>query len=387
MTEAATAATTHGAKRLSGRKSAPVRYSGRCHTPHARPRTTLAPSALRPRCRCGSANPRHPSSSPPALPGKIENRNRKMAPGIVPVTSGASPPSSMLTPTAASASIDSRTIAAHQPRPTRQIRSRRSTVRTPPLPCSTATSTIATAEGTRDPRSNGTKARPVGEPSPATTSGSHSAQEIRYARTKKLASGYCWTRLERRDVVDRVPVCRSSWRTTVCICVRSFSCGAIHARSPEYEREAGKLADPGCGFLVFVARQGAHLEEHGEHARRLVPVRGKGEPAEDAGDVLLDVAERDHQLVRDPVVRRRSAISSSTSRSRGVNSTSGSSLRRLDTNVETPIGSIAEPPFATRRTAPPLQQSQRAALSRMPRCSRRSRKAIETERYPPGLGG
>src|SRR6266540_9686 len=53
MTEAATAATTHGAKRLSGRKSAPVRYSGRCHTPHARDdaRAQRTPAALQMRQR------------------------------------------------------------------------------------------------------------------------------------------------------------------------------------------------------------------------------------------------------------------------------------------------------------------------------------------------
>ena len=45
------------------------------------------------------------------------------------------------------------------------------------------------------------------------------------------------------------------------------------------------------------------------------------------------------------------AISSSTSRSRGVSSASGSSLRRRESSVETIIGSSAEPPAATRRTA------------------------------------
>ncbi len=46
-----------------------------------------------------------------------------------------------------------------------------------------------------------------------------------------------------------------------------------------------------------------------------------------------------------PWLERPSAISSSTSRSRGVSSASGSSLRRFESNVETMIGSIAEPPF------------------------------------------
>ena len=45
------------------------------------------------------------------------------------------------------------------------------------------------------------------------------------------------------------------------------------------------------------------------------------------------------------------AISASTSRSRGVSSSSGSSVRSRESSVETICGSIAEPPSATRRTA------------------------------------
>ena len=45
------------------------------------------------------------------------------------------------------------------------------------------------------------------------------------------------------------------------------------------------------------------------------------------------------------------AIRSSTSRSRGVSRSSGSSFRRRERSVDTMIGSIAEPPSATRRTA------------------------------------
>ena len=47
---------------------------------------------------------------------------------------------------------------------------------------------------------------------------------------------------------------------------------------------------------------------------------------------------------------RPSAISSSTSRSRGVSSSSGSSRRARPTSWETTSGSSAEPPSATRRT-------------------------------------
>ena len=52
-----------------------------------------------------------------------------------------------------------------------------------------------------------------------------------------------------------------------------------------------------------------------------------------------------------PWFERPSAMSSRTSRSRGVSSIRTSSLRRLARSVETMIGSIAEPPSATRSTA------------------------------------
>ena len=56
---------------------------------------------------------------------------------------------------------------------------------------------------------------------------------------------------------------------------------------------------------------------------------------------------------RSPIAwfERPSAISSSTSRSRGVSSASGSSFRRRPTSCETIVGSSAEPPSPTRRTA------------------------------------
>ena len=46
------------------------------------------------------------------------------------------------------------------------------------------------------------------------------------------------------------------------------------------------------------------------------------------------------------------AISSRTSRSRGVSLASGSSRAGAESSVETIFGSTAEPPSATRRTAP-----------------------------------
>jgi len=51
--------------------------------------TRLARSALWSLCRYVRANPRHPSSSPSALPGKIEKTNRERALKMVASTSGA----------------------------------------------------------------------------------------------------------------------------------------------------------------------------------------------------------------------------------------------------------------------------------------------------------
>ena len=94
------------------------------------------------------------------------------------------------------------------------------------------------------------------------------------------------------------------------------------------------------------------VEQYGEHAARVVGCRGKAELAEDTGDVSLGGSECDDQTVRDAWIERPCAVWTSTSRSRGVNTAMGSSLRRLERSVETMIGSMAEPPSATRRTAP-----------------------------------
>ena len=78
---------------------------------------------------------------------------------------------------------------------------------------------------------------------------------------------------------------------------------------------------------------------------------GDPELGEDARDVLLDGGGGDDERLGDPLVRAALAISSSTSRSRGVRSSSGSSRRRRPSIRATTSGSSAEPPSATRRTA------------------------------------
>ena len=76
----AMAESTKTGKRMSGCDSLPVSQSGRCHDPQSGPRMSAAVSALRLSCRCGRANPRQPSSSPSALPGKIEKMNMTRMP-------------------------------------------------------------------------------------------------------------------------------------------------------------------------------------------------------------------------------------------------------------------------------------------------------------------
>jgi len=75
------------------------------------------------------------------------------------------------------------------------------------------------------------------------------------------------------------------------------------------------------------------------------------ELVEDPGDVPLDGRNGDDEPLGDPAVRTPSAMSASTSRSRGVSEVSGLSIRLRPTNRAMTSGSSAERPSATRRTA------------------------------------
>jgi hypothetical protein len=94
----ATTERTNSGKSASGRELVLTRKSGRCHMPHTSPTMREAESALRVSCRCGTANPRHPSSSPRALPGKIEKRNMITTARMDVSTVGTLPPSNTLIP-------------------------------------------------------------------------------------------------------------------------------------------------------------------------------------------------------------------------------------------------------------------------------------------------
>ena len=58
--------------------------------------------------------------------------------------------------------------------------------------------------------------------------------------------------------------------------------------------------------------------EHGKDAAVVAVGRRQPELAEDAGDVLLDRADGEHERLRMPAFERPSAIRDSTSSSRGV---------------------------------------------------------------------
>src|SRR5918996_2793076 len=75
--------------------------------------------------------------------------------------------------------------------------------------------------------------------------------------------------------------------------------GATAARKAGYWPLGGRVS----GGLGRGPRLGAEIQQDCEHAARLAPARGQAELAEDAGDVLLDGAERDHELVCYPLVR------------------------------------------------------------------------------------
>src|SRR5580765_90509 len=66
-------------------------------------------------------------------------------------------------------------------------------------------------------------------------------------------------------------------------------------------RKAGDLPFGGAGFWRLASA--AEVEQHGENAARVTPARGEAELAEDARHIFLHGAERDHELVCDPLVR------------------------------------------------------------------------------------
>ena len=113
--------------------------------------------------------------------------------------------------------------------------------------------------------------------------------------------------------------------------------------STHAEEDLAELVDesPAIGFLpkpslsaaairgCSTSRALPGLEERDdrEHAAVVVVGLGQAELREDAADVLLDRALGDPEPRAMPAFERPSAISASTSRSRGVSTSSGSSTR------------------------------------------------------------
>src|SRR4051812_21489930 len=98
-------------------------------------------------------------------------------------------------------------------------------------------------------------------------------------------------------------------------------------------------------------RSGAQVGQARQHPPVVLLGRRQVQLGEDARDVLLDRALGHDELRGDRVVERPSAISPSTSRSRGLSSDSGSSRRRRPSSRETTSGSSALPPSPPRLTA------------------------------------
>src|SRR5215208_1986538 len=116
------------------RPGAPVNHSGRCHKAQITPRMRLALRALLPACRQGRAYPRHPISSPSALPGKIIKASRitAVSRGIPKLRAG--PPRKVFKPTMPPArAAGPSTTTRYQRGSTRQIRSRASSLRRAPF--------------------------------------------------------------------------------------------------------------------------------------------------------------------------------------------------------------------------------------------------------------
>jgi hypothetical protein len=118
----------------------------------------LALRALILDCRRGRTYPRHPISSPSALPGTTEKAKKIAAPTRVMPKLRAGPPMRVFKRTTPPVrATGPRNTTKYQKRLTRQIRSLPSSFLRAPLPKTTAVRTIATAEGTFEARMTRTK--------------------------------------------------------------------------------------------------------------------------------------------------------------------------------------------------------------------------------------
>lgn len=68
-------------------------------------------------------------------------------------------------------------------------------------------------------------------------------------------------------------------------------------------RETGRPGGRVSGVFVRACARRTEVEKHRKHSTRLASGGGEPELAEDARDVLLDCSQRDHEAVRDPLVR------------------------------------------------------------------------------------
>src|SRR5918999_449541 len=98
----------------------------------------------------------------------------------------------------------------------------------------------------------------------------------------------------------------SLWMMRVFIAVPLGVSGLAEPLTRTRRAEAGKLPGPGAGFLVSslpACESGAQEQQHRQYAARFAAGGRQPELSEDARDVFLDRAQRDHQRVGDPLIR------------------------------------------------------------------------------------
>src|SRR5438093_4810130 len=98
----------------------------------------------------------------------------------------------------------------------------------------------------------------------------------------------------------------SFWMMRVFITAPWDDCGTCSSSQPASSgrrRATGRSWGRVSGVREGACASAAQEHQHGQDAPRLTAGRGQTELAEDAGDVLLDSTQRDHELVRDPLIR------------------------------------------------------------------------------------
>src|SRR5580765_8343158 len=146
----------------------------------------------------------------------------------------------------------------------------------------------------------------------ARTSGFQVGQASIPERTSQTTSGAAEISVSLTPTTGACPliewssVSGSSWMTRVLNAISSRVPGSrSHSQAPtaRIRRQTGESRGRVSGVWPFGRGSGTEVEQHSEHATRVASRRREAQLAEDRRDVLLDRAKRDHELVRDALVR------------------------------------------------------------------------------------